>query len=389
MKESSNPFEAQKRDEKIDVIVKPPVAEKTVRPDQTPDPMTFESLGYKRALHYRPEYLSKGGEHLVYDMPDHPDVVVKLNVKSVGDALDLAERLHIKVDSDDPTFVDELEKRLGHRRKMQEALRRSFGREHVVPQKYFLVDAPMPLEIKDSLESMRDFEQWKLPEKIPPTAKAVVAVQPRLKELAGPHLSPTVRSLEGSKLMPKILYDRDRKKSYLHLMEGLMSAEDAEAMNINREEFTSLIGSYDLTKLLQEAESDTELKAVLLDFVEHAVDFAERTDEILDLAHDNVIFFHDASGHWTYLIVDGIYGLQKETLKLGKSAFFKAAWPFDPRKLTDAEGNAIVKAISFTRAINGIGKLVGANKFYTLVPHGENAALDAMKNFFPQLERAG
>lgn len=364
---------------------------------RAPRRLSFEESTQPLALHYRPEFLAKGGEHLVYEIPVHQrdgqeqelrNVVVKLNKQSVLDTLALANDLGLAPNSDDPKLVAELQMRLEYKRKMQAALRECFGSEHVVPQKYFLQTVPLPHGIIEELGKLNKFYAKELPKDDVRESKAILAIQPYLVELKDWHLSVTAGIAEWRPNFVKLIKKPEYADEYAMVTDDLMSAQSARDYPPEEDSFFRIIRHPKLIELLELAKEDAGLKDAIRHFIESAVDFAEKTGEIIDYGKDNVIFFQTQDHGWTYLIVDGLYGLQEDILDTGKEALHLLQQGANPASLTNYEGNAIFQAINFTRTTNGIGALVGAKKFYTLFPSDEGRVSKLLSVFYPSLKEA-
>lgn len=344
-------------------------------------PYSLEGSLHVAALKYRPEFLAKGGEHLVYDIPGNPDVVVKANALSIGEGLAYAEALGVDADSDNPRYVRFLNERVAYKRKMQTALRTHFGREHVVPQKYFVANIPLPQDFDTVLEPFVGFQFNDIPQHTD-NAKGIVAVQERVPELKrSDRLTPVGINVERKQLS-KMRNDGHLLHLYDTVTTGLMSAESTQTSELKPEDFRRLLSSPSLDTILESAEQDAELREMLRDFVERAASFAEETGETIDLAIDNTIFYKQEDGTWTYRIVDGLFGLATNVIDNGKEAMLKARLG---QPITEIERNALIQSVNFTRAINGIGKLVGAKKFFTFIEPDEET--DVLGTIAPMTKR--
>ncbi len=359
-----------------------------------PRHLSFEGSAQPLALHYKPEFMAKGGEHLVYDISkqgndnEYRDVVVKLNKQSVLDTLALANDLGFDPNSDDPKFVGELKKTLEYKRKMQAALRECFGSEHVAPQKYFLQTVPLPHGIVKELGKLNVFYARELPEEDVVESKAILAVQPYIKELRELHFTAAVGVVEWRKDFETLIKDSDFVDDYAMVTDDLMSADLVSKHPPEADIFLKVVNNRYLSELLSKAKTDHGLRDALRHFIEGAVDFAEKTGEIIDYGKDNVIFFTKPDGDWTYMIIDGLYGLQEDILDTGKDALHILQHGVNARRLNKYQINAMFQAINFTRSTNGMGALIGAKKFYTLSPSTEGRVSKLLGAFYPALKKA-
>lgn len=65
--------------------------------------------------HYRPMFLARGGDHLVYTVEDHPDVVIKASTFKIKDTLHENAKNNQPLDSISKDQRAELEKEITER----------------------------------------------------------------------------------------------------------------------------------------------------------------------------------------------------------------------------------------------------------------------------------
>lgn len=246
---------------------------------------------------YRPKFLAKGGEHIIYEIPGHPESVVKVETWSLKKIQEENVRRGLPPDAMDPEMLLKTQEYLDLQRGRHKKLTEHFGREHVLPLKQYLLKVPVTEKFVRQAHqgyAPKDAEQVK-------EAWAVVRVQKRAPEFEDPeHMSITAGYAE-SKVMGG---DREIMKQYERVRAALVLG-DPKA-RYSTQDFHAMLPPK-TAQMLRQAKKDPGLGAALRDFVGRAMDYAEDTGEILDLAgSENVTLFQE-EGTWRYRLVDALY----------------------------------------------------------------------------------
>lgn len=323
--------------------------------------------GHPLIARYQPSFVGKGGEHVVYDVAGSPDVVVKAEMRALAEVLS---------SEDQPRALEQVRERLAEQRRLFEVLKRHFGAEHVLPHMKTLMKVPLTEVL---IEEVGKRFGVKVPQ-VTREAWTIVTIQRRMQE---------VEPWEKQSLsIGDYIDDREMKNfaqegvfdEYATYTDQFMSAETAEKASISSLGFEKFIKGSEMERFLREMDFDSSFKDAVRDFCERAVAFAEETGEILDLiGSDNVVFFKDEDGKWTYKLLDPFYGLESQILKRGQLAFMQMGSGEEP---DHSLANGLMQSINFTRVINAIGRLAGSKKFYDFLPakDGKPPALaDAMR----------
>src|SRR3989344_3563845 len=123
-----------------------------------PDPPGSQILGFRLddvdhniVRRYHPKFLVMGGEHIVYEVPSHPNIVLKVVSESIRRSINWnLKRGNVADDfSEDLSIL--IQDYLQRESKRYEQLKEYFGRENVVNQKKFFVKLPVTEEILDTL----------------------------------------------------------------------------------------------------------------------------------------------------------------------------------------------------------------------------------------------
>jgi hypothetical protein len=310
--------------------------------------------------------VGKGGEHVVYDVAGSPDVVVKAEMRALAEILSSEEQ---------DWALERVRERLAEQRHLFEVLKRHFGAEHVLPQMKTLMKVPLTEGLIEEVEKRFGV---KVPQ-VTREAWTIVTIQRRMQE---------VDPWEKQSLSPGTYVDDREMKNfgeegvfdeYTKYTDQFMSAETAKKASISSLGFEKFIKGSAMERFLREMDFDSSFKNAVRDFCERAVAFAEETGEILDqIGLDNVVFFKDEDGKWTYKFLDPFYGLESQIIERGRLAFKQMDSGQEP---DHSVANGLMQSINFTRVINVLGRLAGSKKFFDFLPakNGKPPALaDAM-----------
>ena len=339
------------------------------------------------ALRYQPKLTGRGGEHLVFEVAGSPDVVVKVEKTAIVQALLWNAGHGLPLGSESEELGQEQEKRVKEQRRLFTLLKKHFGAEHVLPQKKTLMKVPLTIGLRRELRQMlKDRRQEGV--EIPSDLKeitTIVTVQRRAEPLVGVRYSPLCAGAVEKREFGKILKEEGFRDSYREVTNPLMSAETAERMPFDEEALIKLLQVHEFAQLVDKANADPGLRRALKDFCARAITFAEETGEIIDLVGvDNVIFSKKPDGSWTYLLIDPLYGFKPRVLEKGHAAYLKAEIT---GSIEDEFQNDFLHGVIFTRAINGLSKIVGSKKFYDFLPADHDTPPDVLGALHPSLKR--
>lgn len=326
-------------------------------------PLSVDQVKHELSQRHQPKFLGRGGEHLVYEIPAHPEVVVKADKKSMAQIL-AWNRKHGLADATDSEEAKRYrEDVLSQQRKTFRVLREVFGSEHVLPQKKFFMKVPVTSEVLKDAEDTVSLENLSVP-KDAHEAWSMVTVQRRTRAMEDPWCMTFGGNNVEMRNFQQLLKPKFQLR-YGQVTDPLMNAETAKESDLSADEFMDLLKSAELDDLLVQAEKDQDLRATIRDCMEKCVAFAERTGEMLDImGKNNVLFYRKEDEKWTYLFVDPLYGLDQKVLEKGRAA---AKQRIAGEPIGAYEQNAIVQGINFTRMVNGVGKVAGSKRFYSFV----------------------
>jgi len=362
-----NPFEEktgplQGKAEDIQVLIRrkrKPAAEREESP--------FNDLPAEHEVvkKYKPKFLGKGGENLVYEAEGRKDVVIKAMKQPLAEQLAFNAKQGLDT-GDESISVDEMrEGRLKRERERYQKLREAFG-SHVLPQKFFVMQVPVGANVLKELDTVAGYSKVELPKKAE-AGWTIASVQKRTNVLEDKRrLSLTGGNVELTLRNRNQIDDQATRDLYRNVTDHLMNGELAEKSFVYEEDIRQLMGGSGFSTLLKMADRDEDLAEALRDFQKRAVQFSEKNDDILDIAgRDNIIFHRDQDGAWTYTIVDGLYPFDTKVLGKGREALLKMDIGISP---DGKEYNAFTQAVNYVRVINGMGKVLETGSYVDFLP---------------------
>jgi len=310
---------------------------------------------------YQPKFLAKGGEHIIYDIPDHPDIVVKVRTASIKKVLEWNVEHGQPLDSlpaeIEPRACEYLKEEAGR----YQQLKKYFGAEHVPSQKEFLVKIPIT---EDILNALYDG-------KTPATTNevwSVVMIQKRVEALSDPERLAIVAGYAEQENVPEDLYNQATQ----HLVFGKNPEQKFE-----KEKFLEIQSHNDLKALVEKSYDDENLRETLKDLVEKIVSYTEDTGEIFDFAGQDNIVLSQKDGKWNYVLVDTRYPGESKMVDKAKIALLKLSVG---NEIDEHEKNVLLNIFNFVRTVNGLAEQVGAQKRINIIPEGmKEEAMDFLK----------
>lgn len=313
---------------------------------------SLEATGKALALRYNPRYVAEGGEHIVYEIEGHPEILVK------GSKYGLHESLAYDPDSSKVESVEDsiLLMDLRDDLKIEAATRRKlfeyFGREHVPPQKKFIMKVPVNEDI------LKEVERFGAIEKNVDEAWTIVTVQRKQELPKGNYVSASIGNLEPNIIEFRLHRNKEYMKEYERVSDALVRGEDDD---VTIEQITEVIRSTGLASVAQRANEDPEFKQALREYVEKAIDFAEGTGEIMDIVGtDNTVFVKEDS-KWTYKLLDPIYPFDNQLLEKARKVYLG-------EKISDKDSNTLFQGMNFVRGLNAFAKISGSERRLEFLP---------------------
>lgn len=300
---------------------------------------------------YQPKFLAKGGEHIIYDLPEHPDIVVKVRTASIKKVLEWNVEHGQPLDSLPAEIEPRAREYLKEEAERYQQLKKYFGSEHVPSQKEFLVKVPITenilREIYEGEPPATTNEVW-----------SIVMVQKRVEALSDPNRLAIVAGYAEQGEVPEDIYKQ--------ATEHFIFSQNPD-QKIEKGQFLQVQSHNDLRNLLEKADNDENLKKDLQDLVERMVAYTQETGEIFDLAgQDNIILFQK-DGKWSFSLVDTRYPGESKMIEKARAALSKLS---EGNELDEHEKNILLNTFNFVRTVNGLAEQVGVEKRINIVPDG-------------------
>lgn len=290
---------------------------------------------------HKVDFIGKGGEHLVYGVKGHPDVVAKVNWHSIdvfiADNMENGQPLdhypeHLFQKSKD--YLKVINERYSD-------LRKHFGLRHTLTQRMAVVKIPVTEEIASQRLTQEQA-------KVMNSCWALVTIQRRYKGLEqGQHFDLTAPYAENDVTVSEEEYEKLTKS----LLSGTVDPSE-----FDKEIFFRLFPSKGIEGFIELTKTDPELLQTLVDFVRKAIKYSSETNLPLDLVgSDNVVLFKDVDG-WNYKLLDALYpGNEPDLIGSVKRSFLKSS---KGEELDDNELNRIYNTIHYARLVNGLAVLL-------------------------------
>ncbi|MEI8123812.1 MAG: hypothetical protein WCG60_01430 [bacterium] len=252
-------------------------------------------------LSYKPRFLNRGGEHLVYTVDGHPDVVIKASTYKIKDSvLKIAERGQIDDDTLKSEAENEYTEEIKQKNEEVRNLRIFFGKEHTLRERRYLMKVPVTQELLEEIFA-HDYFKRTLPE-IANDIKEVwthVIVQEYTKAPEDPDkISLTYGFF--------IENDSPNPQQYQEVTNSII---DSDSQDFDKGKFLELQDhskNKSLSQLITLSESDEQLREQLVYFVLTSIKYAEKTGQILALAGEDNVLFCKKDDKWNFVLLDAL-----------------------------------------------------------------------------------
>lgn len=253
---------------------------------------TIESVDNDVVAKYKPKFLSMGGEHVVYEIPEHSDIVIKVPYHAIKMILDFGIS-HDGTPGEIGKNNEELARQyLNNERQRYLNFKKYFGADHVLNQRKYIKRVPITTEI---LSVIYDGDIPQVLDGIK-EIETVVVIQSKSREISNDHISFNFGYIEDQ---------IDDPQEYLKYLNDFV-CNPKKGTGIGAEILNFPI-NIQVKKLIQESESDVSLRDRLFEFFSSAIKYSNETGETLDLiGKDNVIFFKNSDGTWNYKLLDAL-----------------------------------------------------------------------------------
>ncbi len=231
--------------------------------------------------HYQPQFLGEGGNHIVFSSPKHSSVVVKVDKGLLKKTEDYLAQHHI--DAPDAELLQHAKTFMDQYRSRVDKLKIFFPPLSILGERLFFTQVPVPTQKqKDGMRTLKEKMGW-----------GIVRVQDRI-----PTDADQIVSLDSPYPERRKVDQRDPER-YWKTTKALLKGEDCDLAD------SSWIQPR-LERYIARAKNDEVFRSALVDFIERAITYTEKTGQLLDLVGgENLVFLQNASQRsWRFLLVD-------------------------------------------------------------------------------------
>lgn len=322
-----------------------------------------------------------GNKAIIYNFSEEPSLVAKILVGPLRDAVAQNESFNNPTQS----FKQEIiKKEVILKTQRQEKLQNYFGKEHFVQEIRMPICLSLTSEIVSNItscvrlseETKNTFtEAWNNGLK---ELWTIVIYQEFSTTLANPERL----SVQGGYC--EISNSKINKDVYARVTESLLQSSNNETFS--KEEFLAIQrnDNTSLAPLVSKINADDGFKQKLISFVENAITFSNSTGEILDTAgKDNIILFPEENT-WDYLLIDALSMHNEPVLEHARKILISADKQVE---ISDRDKLFLLKALNYTRTINGLAIILGLNTQINIVTENTNLKNIDLLNLLHKVHR--
>ncbi len=290
--------------------------------------------------HYHPKFLGKGGEQVVYGLPEYPTIVAKANKTVMRRVIDWNVERGLPPGGLPDEVKGFAENFLAQERRRHQELTKYFGVAHVPRQRSMLVQVPVTPEI------LEEVYQGPAPATLD-QAWTLLSIQQRVPELVNP---------DGLSLACGYAENREQDSALYEQVTARAIQEREGSEPLTKEVFFAVQQKRLLKKTFERAEKDPEFKTRLTECLEKTILYATETGEILDLVGEDNISFVKTEKGWTYKLVDAFYAGTEKMVDRAREVMQKAS---QGTEIDAKEKNILLNTVNFVRTVNGMAELLG------------------------------
>jgi len=318
------------------------------------EPSRYDELPEDHELvsKYQPRFLNRGGEHLVYLVDGHPNLVIKASTYKIKDSvMSIIDKQGI---IDDKILEDEAREKYEDevKRKNDEIrqLRFSFGKDHTLKERRYLMKVPVSYELLKEIFANDYFARV-----LPDSAKNINEVWTHVVVQEFTEISEDSNrlSLSYGHFIENGEVDQEL---YQRVTSTLVDPSSTDFKGRDFLDLQDCSKNKSLSKLITMAETNAQLKEQLENFVKTAIKYTEETGQILALAGEDNVLFSQENGVWNFLLVDVLPNSPEPIFKIIKELGEKISKNIN---LTLEDKEYFKRGINFVRIINGLARSLG------------------------------
>lgn len=291
---------------------------------------------------YKPKFLGMGAEQMVFGLEGKENSVVKVNVGMLYRFLHQfnPETNEVEINQEQQRKIDDF---IQLDRERAKTMRKYFGR-HYLMERAMTMNVPVTKALLGEAYTDQDrFVQTF------PSGEIELPSIVRIQEKA-----------------PKAMQESSASFNFSYLETEQISVGDYEKLNamlIDQTEpfdlsFYKQNTSQELTLLLQNLESDEQLRETIKAFLEQVIEYVEKTGEVLDIAGEDNVQFYKEGDTWDYVLLDAKY--PKPDLVRQAQEFLQNL--VDGKEVKEWHLWVIGNYVNFLRTMNAFAELVGLEK---------------------------
>jgi len=310
---------------------------------------TLDAVEHDLVTRYQPKFIAKGGEHIVYDIPEHQGVVVKVATEALRGILEWNMTHGLPADSLEEEVKSAVQDFLKREGVYHQQLKQYFGAEHVPGQKEALIKIPVTQDILKVV-----CREGVIPEIN--EAWSVITIQKRVEAMNDPHRFSLVTGYAEKEGV--------RADVYKKITDRLVFEQGTEE-KLDKEEFLSVQSPDSLRALLSASETDENVHKLLRELIEKIIIYTEDTGEILDLAGQDNVIVYQKEDKISYSLVDARYPGDNRVMDKTVAILIKLSLGTE---IDEHEKNLLLNGLNFVRTVNGLAELLGIDKKIHVVP---------------------
>gem|GEM_PF-7105206 len=303
--------------------------------------------------------LGKGGENFVYAIPDNESVVGRVAIEPLIEQLAQVEGHQ---DTEVTTARETLQAKLAAENATYDELCAYFGNEHVPQTTRSVSEVTTSREFLEAIHKAKRRDMPNLAQ-APADMLTIAAIQEKVPEINDDN-SLDVQGGLAEVRNPKVMNTEQYRGAYEDATQTLVC--DPESPSFDLDQF--LVIHPDLRKTLVQADTNSQLKASLTDFVQKAMRYSKETGKSLDLnGAKNILFFENTDNSWSYKLIDATSPYAEAALTKTKELMEKvvAKEPIEDH----IDRHLLRSAVNYQRTLNGLAKQLGIEDHLDMIPH--------------------
>lgn len=314
-------------------------------------------ISHELILDYSPQYLSKGSEHLVYEIPENDTIVVKVSLDVLKKILDYNREYNFDPQTLQKKLEPFISEYIQNEIKRFEQLKEYFGEEHVLLQQKFPLEIPITQEIVNEMFPEN-------PPVVEKTTLAVVTLQEKVDLQSQEYVSPTSKYAEFKDDISLVEYHSLNQSYFL-----CTAKNDADSLEL----FYTLQSNPHLQEVFSIIKINPDLSNELKLFVEKAIHYTNETQETLDLAGELNVVIVKQNGEWKFKLLDALYPKPQPIIPNALKGFSDLV---KKNTIEKAQRSDVLNTVNYIRTINGLAHILGIEKRIDIIPEEMKDLID-------------